>query len=131
MKSNNVFSQNLKYLMEKKDITAIDLSKETDISSSSISLFLNDKKQYNQTHLEKISEVLNCSCSDLINPFIRFNTTNKFDKSFIIENINKLYNFISAGKNDITEALIDKDIEISGKQYTLSVTLKIKERRKI
>lgn len=60
------FANNLKSLLNEKNIKNIDLSKALNIDRSNITKYLNGQKLPNYETLEKIKNYLNCSYDELL-----------------------------------------------------------------
>lgn len=63
---NEVFSQNLRNLMYKRDITQRQLANQIGVSSTIVSDWYNGKKTPRMDKIDLICQVLNCSRSDLM-----------------------------------------------------------------
>lgn len=100
----NIFSRNLKRYMNLKRVSQSDLSRDLNITSSTISDWVNAKKYPRMDKVQLLADYLNISKSDLVEECVQSNLTPITDSDFIKIPI---YGAISCGTGGFNEDLIE------------------------
>lgn len=111
---NAVFSQNLRNLMYKKDISQRQLANQIGVSSTIVSDWYNGKKTPRMDKIDALCRVLNCSRTDLILETVNEKSVDiKPDMSFTPEDyrlIIKIMQLDGCGRT-LVDLVVDHELE--------------------